>query len=100
MCYSNELCVIRRRKPSLKIWRLRYCARCLRFHYVPCADHIGLLREIRRVLSKKAGRLFIYEHNPLNPLTLRAVRTCEFDRDAVLHPIVKDAHAASECRIC
>ena len=56
------------------------------FHHIPCADHVGLLREIRRVLVKKAGRLFIYEHNPLNPLTVRAVRTCEFDRDAVLMP--------------
>jgi SAM-dependent methyltransferase len=56
------------------------------FHHIPWADHVGLLREIRRVLAKEAGRLFIYEHNPLNPLTLRAVRTCEFDRDAVLIP--------------
>ena len=26
----------------------------------------------------------IFEHNPLNPLTRRAVAGCEFDRDAVL----------------
>ena len=28
----------------------------------------------------------IFEHNPWNPLTRRAVAGCEFDRDAVLLP--------------
>jgi len=56
------------------------------FHHIPPAEHIGLLQEIRRVLSKKSGRLYLYEHNPLNPLTARAVRTCEFDRNAILIP--------------
>lgn len=55
------------------------------FHHVAGHEHVGLLREIRRVLSP-GGRLFLYEHNPFNPLTVRAVRTCEFDEDAVLIP--------------
>jgi SAM-dependent methyltransferase len=56
------------------------------FHHIPPPEHVGLLREIRRVLSKESGTLFLYEHNPLNPLTVRAVRTCAFDRNAVLVP--------------
>jgi SAM-dependent methyltransferase len=56
------------------------------FHHIPCAEHVALLTEIRRVLSKQSGILYIYEHNLLNPLTLLAVNTCPFDRDAVLIP--------------
>jgi len=56
------------------------------FHHVAITEHIALLREIRRVLSIDSGRLFLYEHNPLNPLTLHAVNTCPFDSDAVLIP--------------
>jgi ubiquinone/menaquinone biosynthesis C-methylase UbiE len=56
------------------------------FHHIPVGEHIALLREIRRVLSSKSGRLFLYEHNPLNPVTVHAVSTCVFDHDAVLIP--------------
>ena len=30
------------------------------------------------------GRVVIFEHNPYNPLTVKAVRACPFDDDAVL----------------
>lgn len=53
------------------------------FHHIPAASHHTALRELRRVLSAR-GRLFVFEHNPLNPLTLKAVRDCPFDADAVL----------------
>jgi ubiquinone/menaquinone biosynthesis C-methylase UbiE len=56
------------------------------FHHIPTIEHLLLLRELRRVLSNRAGRLFLYEHNPLNPLTVHAVNTCAFDTDAVLIP--------------
>ncbi len=55
------------------------------FHHIAAIEHISILREICRVLCP-GGHLFLYEHNPLNPLTLRAVRTCEFDEDAILIP--------------
>ena len=32
------------------------------------------------------GRLFVFEHNPYNPLTVRAVKMCPFDDDAILLP--------------
>jgi len=53
------------------------------FHHIPDDEHVALLGEIRRVLGSR-GRLFVFEHNPLNPLTLHAVNTCEFDEHAKL----------------
>lgn len=53
------------------------------FHHIDGASHVPLLRELRRVLSGD-GRLFVFEHNPLNPLTRHAVNTCPFDANAVL----------------
>ena len=35
-------------------------------------------------LLAPGGRLFVFEHNPLNPVTRRAVAACDFDDDAVL----------------
>ncbi|MBI1403322.1 MAG: methyltransferase domain-containing protein [Porphyrobacter sp.] len=53
------------------------------FHHIPEGDHVDLLREIRRSLAPR-GRFVLFEHNPRNPLTRRAVRNCPFDRNAVL----------------
>jgi ubiquinone/menaquinone biosynthesis C-methylase UbiE len=53
------------------------------FHHIPHDEHVTLLAEIRRVLAPD-GRLFIFEHNPLNPLTRHAVNTCAFDEHAEL----------------
>ena len=52
-------------------------------HHIDHAWHERLLNEVRRVL-KEDGRLYIFEHNPLNPLTRRIVNNCPFDEDAVL----------------
>lgn len=53
------------------------------FHHIDAAEHVSLLRELRRVLAD-GGSLFLFEHNPLNPLTRHAVDTCPFDANAVL----------------
>jgi SAM-dependent methyltransferase len=53
------------------------------FHHIPHDEHVALLAEIRRVLAPH-GRLFIFEHNPLNPLTRHAVNTCVFVEHAEL----------------
>lgn len=56
---------------------------CCVFHHIPQDEHRRALLEIRRVL-KPDGLLMLYEHNPFNPLTVRSVRTCPFDANAVL----------------
>lgn len=56
---------------------------CCVLHHVPPAEHAAALRELRRVLRPGAP-LMLYEHNPLNPLTLWAVKHCPFDANAVL----------------
>jgi SAM-dependent methyltransferase len=53
------------------------------FHHIPAADHLRLLGELRRLL-RPGGLLFVFEHNPWNPLTVRVVRSCPFDENAVL----------------
>jgi SAM-dependent methyltransferase len=55
------------------------------FHHIPAGEHPMLLAEIRRVV-RPGGCVMVYEHNPWNPLTRRAVDTCPFDENAVLIP--------------
>jgi len=53
------------------------------FHHIPHDKHEHWLGELRRV-TRPGGLLAIYEHNPLNPLTVRAVNTCPLDVNARL----------------
>jgi len=53
------------------------------FHHIAERLQSPLLREIRRIL-RPDGHFFLFEHNPLNPLTRHAVDTCPFDENAVL----------------
>jgi ubiquinone/menaquinone biosynthesis C-methylase UbiE len=53
------------------------------FHHIDHGNHLQLLCEIRRVL-KTGGRVFVFEHNPLNPLTLQVINTCPYDENAHL----------------
>jgi SAM-dependent methyltransferase len=52
-------------------------------HHVPREQRAGLVAEMRRV-CRPGGLVAVFEHNPFNPLTRRAVSGCEFDRDAEL----------------
>jgi ubiquinone/menaquinone biosynthesis C-methylase UbiE len=52
-------------------------------HHVEPAKWENFVSEMKRVI-KPGGIMVVFEHNPLNPLTRRAVNHCEFDRDAVL----------------
>lgn len=52
-------------------------------HHVAPVEHGRLFAELRRVLRPE-GRFMIYEHNPLNPLTVRTVKSCPFDDNAIL----------------
>lgn len=53
------------------------------FHHIDPSEHVNLLREFHRIL-RIDGFAFVFEHNPLNPLTRRAVNTCPFDENAKL----------------
>ena len=53
------------------------------FHHIPHDEHIMWLRELYQI-TRRAGLIAIFEHNPLNPLTVQAVNTCPFDENAEL----------------
>jgi SAM-dependent methyltransferase len=52
-------------------------------HHVPPAQWPAFAAEMRRVV-RPGGLVTVFEHNPVNPLTMRVVNNCEFDADAVL----------------
>jgi SAM-dependent methyltransferase len=53
------------------------------FHHIPMDEHMKLFDELHRVLAI-GGMVIVFEHNPMNPLTVRAVNNCPFDENAVL----------------
>ena len=53
------------------------------FHHIDHDKHISLLQELHRVI-RPGGSLFVFEHNPFNPLTVRVVNSCAFDENARL----------------
>jgi SAM-dependent methyltransferase len=54
-------------------------------HHVAPGDRGALVSGLRAQLAS-GGKLFVFEHNPINPVTRLVVARCEFDRDAVLLP--------------
>jgi SAM-dependent methyltransferase len=69
-------------------------------HHVPPAEWENFTKEMNRVL-KPGGIAAVFEHNPVNPLTRKVVRECEFDRDAVLlkHGEIKSLFSSADLRI-
>lgn len=53
------------------------------FHHIPHEEHEKWLAELYRI-TRPGGILVVYEHNPLNPLTVRAVNNCAIDINARL----------------
>lgn len=53
------------------------------FHHIEKQKHASLIKELNRVLTKQ-GKVFVFEHNPLNPFTRKCVRDCIFDKNAEL----------------
>jgi SAM-dependent methyltransferase len=52
-------------------------------HHVPPVMWANFAQEMMRV-TKPGGMALVFEHNPLNPLTRKAVNDCPYDKDAVL----------------
>ncbi|MBT1712129.1 methyltransferase [Fulvivirgaceae bacterium PWU5] len=55
------------------------------FHHIPATEHVATLAKLKSLLSPR-GKLFVFEHNPWNPLTSHAFNTCEFDQGCVMIP--------------
>lgn len=53
------------------------------FHHIPIAERASSMRTIANRLAP-SGNVFIFEHNPYNPVTRRIVNNCPYDADAVL----------------
>lgn len=53
------------------------------FHHVPVVQRAPVAKRLAALLSEH-GQLFVFEHNPFNPVTRHMVSTCPFDDDAVL----------------
>ena len=53
------------------------------FHHIPFNEHHSWLDALYKILSKE-GMIFIFEHNPYNPITRHIFNTSEIDRGAVM----------------
>jgi SAM-dependent methyltransferase len=53
------------------------------FHHIPVDHRVSAARTLRDRLTQ-SGDIFVFEHNPYNPVTRRIVNTCPYDEDAVL----------------
>ncbi len=52
-------------------------------HHIPPQRRQGAVIDLKDRLAKN-GKLFVFEHNPANPLTRWVVSRCPLDKDAVL----------------
>jgi len=53
------------------------------FHHVPPAQRSAVARTVYDRLDD-GGDVFVFEHNPYNPVTRRIVSNCPYDEDAIL----------------
>ncbi|HVJ39335.1 MAG TPA: class I SAM-dependent methyltransferase [Stenotrophomonas sp.] len=53
------------------------------FHHIPPAERTAAIKTLSGRLAD-GGSLFVFEHNPYNPVTRRIVSNCPYDADAVL----------------
>lgn len=53
------------------------------FHHIPPGERIAAVKHLFQKTAE-GGYLFMFEHNPFNPLTRKVVHDCPFDENAVL----------------
>lgn len=53
------------------------------FHHIPPDERLAASRLLAARLSN-SGSLYVFEHNPYNPLTRKIVKECPYDEDAIL----------------
>lgn len=73
------------------------------FHHIAPNERVGVLSQINSLLSQ-SGSLFVFEHNPYNPVTQKLVRECPFDADAsllsmrMMHNLLSTTGFADVCK--
>jgi SAM-dependent methyltransferase len=67
-------------------------------HHIKPTEHKEWLEELVAVLGEK-GEIFIFEHNPYNPLTRHFFNTCPYDADAALIKPAYCENLLSKCGI-
>jgi len=71
------------------------------FHHIPVTERLNALKMCRQSLEG-GGQMFMFEHNPYNPMTRWIFERCPFDVDAEMlnltsaRNLAKDAGYASE----
>jgi 2-polyprenyl-3-methyl-5-hydroxy-6-metoxy-1,4-benzoquinol methylase len=53
------------------------------FHHIPFTDRRATMARCKNLL-RTDGRIFLFEHNPLNPVTRRIFERCPFDKGAAM----------------
>jgi 2-polyprenyl-3-methyl-5-hydroxy-6-metoxy-1,4-benzoquinol methylase len=53
------------------------------FHHIAFANRMAAMARCKSLL-RTGGRIFVFEHNPLNPVTRRIFERCAFDREAMM----------------
>jgi len=53
------------------------------FHHIPLTERAKVAKTLFSRLSS-GGELFVFEHNPYNPVSRRIVNNCPYDEDAIL----------------
>jgi len=66
------------------------------FHHVMRKNRRDTLCRLQKIL-KPGGNIAVFEHNPVNPLTLYTVKTCPFDADADLITLGQFVKLAMSC---
>lgn len=55
------------------------------FHHIPKNDQLAALERCKHILAER-GRMIIFEHNPINPVTRWLFERCPFDANATMIP--------------
>jgi SAM-dependent methyltransferase len=66
------------------------------FHHIPESEHLEALIRCFNILDD-VGEMFLFEHNPRNPLTRWVFERCPFDVDAKMIEAEKAVALAREC---
>jgi len=82
------------RLPDRKLFDLITVANV--FHHIQQEDRRETFCHLK-TLVKPDGKIAVFEHNPLNPLTLHVVKTCPFDEDAELISLNQFVKLAALC---